>query len=82
MTPTTSDGVPGFYQGLEAKLDASGTANDPYLQRLLHATEKALQTIHYYKTNFVLDLAHKHDDDDSKNQALTYYHSEEQGFLL
>lgn len=41
MTPTTSEGVHAFYYMLEAKLEASGTANDPYLQKLLQATEKA-----------------------------------------
>lgn len=41
VTPTTTDGVHNLYRMLEAKLGADTTTNDPYLQKLLHATEKA-----------------------------------------
>ena len=41
VTPTTTEGVRDLYRVLEAKLGETNTTNDPCLQKLLHATEKA-----------------------------------------
>ena len=40
-TPTTTEGVYNLYRMLEEKLAVDGTTNDPCLQKLLHATQKA-----------------------------------------
>ena len=40
-TPTTTEGVHNLYRMLEEKLGVDGTASDPCLQKLLHATQKA-----------------------------------------
>lgn len=41
VTPTTTDGVQKLCRVIEAKLRETNTTHDPYLQKLLHATEKA-----------------------------------------
>lgn len=41
VTPTTTEGVQNLYRMLEARLSADTTTHDPFLRKLLHATEEA-----------------------------------------